>query len=388
MCVIILKAQNKLIDQEILKRSSDINPDGLGVVWLDDYSITYHKSKEWKVLDTERPYIAHFRYATVGKVCRSNTHPFQCGNNKNEFLMQNGTIYGLGTKDKADSRVLAENLGCIPRHKWQSELEKHNSRFVTVNTKTKSYQMYNKKSWIKHDGVWYSKGNVLLNNIVAVYGTLRKGNGNYYHYLQDSRHVGEGSTKDKYPLVINGLPYLCDKKGKGYNVKVDVFAVDDATLKSLDRLEGHPNWYMRRQIPIKMADGTEVLAWIYFNPKTEYVGQQLHEEYTPTYRTTYNTGWKTSDYGGYENLFLKWDYSTRASKEVKQTPIGYQTDLWEDEITPKLTQYKPDLEGTLDVEYECITCCYPLMADGFGNHYCECCEEWYTDSMINQLYNF
>lgn len=381
MCVIILKSKKQSISKDILERSASINQDGLGIVWLDDYSITYHKSKEWRILDTERPFIAHFRYATVGKVCRSNTHPFQCGTKKDEFLMQNGTIYGLGTKDKADSRVLAEGLGGVPRHKWQSVLEKHNSRFVTINVKTKSYQMYNKKDWVKHDGVWYSKGNVLLNNIVAVYGTLRKGNGNYYHYLTDSRHVGAGETKDKYPLVINGLPYLCDARGKGYNVQVDVFAVDDATLKSLDRLEGHPNWYMRRQVPIKMGDGTEVLAWIYFNPKTEYKDQVLHKEYlAPTYTTNYKTSWGRADAGGY-------DYWTRASKDYytskPNSPIGYQTELWEDEITKV-----PDLQGTLDVEYECITCLYPLMADGYGNHYCECCDEWYTENMINELYNF
>jgi gamma-glutamylaminecyclotransferase len=386
MCVIILKSKVQTISEDILQRSADINRDGLGVVWLDDYSITYHKSKEWKVLNTDRPFIAHFRYATVGKVCRSNTHPFQCGTNKNEFLMQNGTIYGMGTKDKADSRVLAEYLGGVPRHKWQHYLETHNSRFVTINTKTKSYQMYNKKDWVKHDGVWYSKGNVLLNNIVAVYGTLRKGNGNYYNYLTDSRHVGEGKTKDKYPLVINGLPYMVEAKGKGYNVTVDVFAVDDLTLKALDRLEGHPNWYERKKIPIKMADGTEVMAWLYFNPKTEYKGQTLHKEYTtPKYTTGYNTKWSKAD-GGYDY----WTRSSRLDSSKPTTPIGYQTDLWDwdDAISSKDKSLSPELQGTLDVEYECITCLYPLMSDGFGNHYCECCDEWYTQNAIDQLYNF
>ena len=97
-------------------------------------------------------------------------------------------------------------------------------------------------NWIKKDGVWYSKGNVLQDNLIAVYGTLKKGFGNYYTYLTSSKHLGNGKTKDKYPLVVDGLPYLFEKKGEGYNVKVDVFKVSDANLKNIDMLEGHPRW--------------------------------------------------------------------------------------------------------------------------------------------------
>ena len=71
MCIIIIKQKGKVVPREILKTSSRINPHGLGIVWLDTFETTYHKSKEFKVLDNDRPYIAHFRYATVGKVCRA-----------------------------------------------------------------------------------------------------------------------------------------------------------------------------------------------------------------------------------------------------------------------------------------------------------------------------
>ena len=79
-----------------LYTSSVINPDGLGIVWLDTFEVTYHNSKEYKKLLTDRPYIAHFRYATVGKVNKANTHPFICGKQEDELLMMNGTIKGLG----------------------------------------------------------------------------------------------------------------------------------------------------------------------------------------------------------------------------------------------------------------------------------------------------
>ncbi len=91
-------------------------PSRLGVIWLDTNEVNYHKSKEWSVLDTDRPYIAHFRYATKGKINRENTHPFECGNNSNELLMHNGTLLGYGSKDLCDSKQLANELGHRPRH--------------------------------------------------------------------------------------------------------------------------------------------------------------------------------------------------------------------------------------------------------------------------------
>lgn len=66
MCIIIVKNNNKLIKTETLMTSAVKNPHGLGILWLDKWNITYHDSKDFMVLKTQRPYIAHFRYATVG----------------------------------------------------------------------------------------------------------------------------------------------------------------------------------------------------------------------------------------------------------------------------------------------------------------------------------
>ena len=115
MCIIIVKSKDKRVSPEILKNSSRINPHGLGVIFLDTNEVKYYQSKEWKVLDNDRPYIAHFRYATKGKINRANTHPFVCGSNTNELLMHNGTIAGYGTNDMCDSKQLANQLGAIAR---------------------------------------------------------------------------------------------------------------------------------------------------------------------------------------------------------------------------------------------------------------------------------
>jgi len=283
MCVIIIKEKADVICRETLENSARINPHGLGITYLDTYETTYHESTEYELLLTERPFIAHFRLATVGKVGRDNTHPFVCGVNTDELLMQNGTIKGLGSKDKCDSKVLAEQLGKTPRDKWKAKLEKHDSRFVTINTKTKSYEVYNRDEYVKNHGVWYSKVNVLQTNRVAVYGTLKQGYGNNMRYLRDARFLGGGTTETKYPLVVEGLPYLLSEAGVGHNVLVDVFKVTDEVFADLDILEGHPNWYVRQRVPIKMDDGRVLKCWVYFNDTNDFRGAEHHESYeSPT----------------------------------------------------------------------------------------------------------
>jgi gamma-glutamylaminecyclotransferase len=281
MCVIIIKQKSNIISKETLENSARINPHGLGITFLDTFETTYHKSSEYESLLTERPFIAHFRYATVGKVGLSNTHPFVCGELQHELLMQNGTIKGLGTKEKCDSKVLAESLGDIPRAQWKAELEKHDSRFVSINTKDKSFQIYNRDAYTKRDSTWYSKSDVLQENLVAVYGTLKKGYRNYNNYLRSARFLGSGETQSKYPLIISGLPFLLSSEGVGHNVEVDVFKVNDATFDALDRLEGHPKWYQRREVPIKMDDGRVLTCWIYFNDSQPLDSQEYHKTYAP-----------------------------------------------------------------------------------------------------------
>ena len=356
MCVIIIKQKGKKFPQEVAKTSSRINPHGLGIIWLDTFEVTYHKSAEYKVLFTDRPFIAHFRYATVGAINKENTHPFRCGANKQEWLMMNGTIRGLGNANKSDSRVLAENLGKVPRHKWKKELEQYECRFVTINTHSRTFQIYNKELWTQRDGVWYSKSNVLEDNLVAVYGTLKKGYTNYHNYLTSSKHVGKGKTKEKYPLVIKGLPYLIERGGVGYNVEVDVFKVSDAVLSNLDRLEGHPTWYRRKQIPI-VVKGKEMLCWIYFNIREVEAGEVFHERYV-------------------QDVCRSWYYEEEDVYETKYVANKYQLNL--------LDFVEDDCEDCdFDVLNEtpvCVECFNDLEYDGFSNYHCMGCGGWFTES--------
>ena len=361
MCVIIIKQKKQMMPREVAKTSARINPHGLGVMWLDTFEVTYHKSSEYNIIVTDRPFIAHFRYATIGKICQENTHPFVCGNNKDELLMMNGTINGYGNEKMTDSEDLAISLGDAPRHTWKKMLAKFDCRFVSINTRTRSFQIYNRDLYTYRDGIWYSKANVLQDHLVAVYGTLKKGYGNYHRYLQSAKYIGRGETKDQYPLVVSGLPYLLEKKNQGANVTIDLFKVSDAQLIKLDSLEGHPNWYIRKKIPV-VVNGRTYFAWVYFNPQAE--SHFDGENFVKSYETTFP---QTKTYADIKPISIRENICT-------------QIDLWDDCEEDDMFN-----EDFIPIENEtpiCIDCYHDLKHDGFTNYHCGGCDGWFGEDEV------
>lgn len=314
MCVIIANPLGKRVPDSILASSSVINPHGLGVVFLDNGDLIKTDSNDYDMLRCERPYIAHFRYATVGKVSLDNCHPFHI--NDESILFQNGTVSNLGNLDLTDTEHLANILSTVPEKNWRDILEMTDCRFTTVNTKTLDFDVYNEELWIEQDDVWYSKENVLeYQHVIAVYGTLKKGYSNYQRYKNDLKYLGSGQTVDKYPLLIQGLPYVLPNKGKGHNVSVDVFITDDYGLDGLDLLEGHPDWYKREQIPVQLEDGRKIIAWLYFNDTVKDTGKYEH---------TYTEKITKSKYGSYWEK----DYDYFQSRDWSKNKASWEDDAW------------------------------------------------------------
>lgn len=134
---------------------------------------------------------------------------------------------------------------------------------------------------LSESAVQQQEHNVLDMDIaIAVYGTLKSGYGNNF-LIEDATFVGKGKTTDKYPLIIRqgGLPFLLNKKDQGYNVEVEVYLVNKKILRRLDILEGHPEWYRRREISVTIDEiDTPLTAWIYFGP-SEYDNLTYYERY-------------------------------------------------------------------------------------------------------------
>jgi gamma-glutamylcyclotransferase (GGCT)/AIG2-like uncharacterized protein YtfP len=110
---------------------------------------------------------------------------------------------------------------------------------------------------------------------VFVYGTLMSGFGNN-RLLKGSALIDHASTEEEYVLVSNGIiPFLMDDVQDSYIVG-EVYEVDEKTLKNLDDLEGHPNWYERRIINVVSDIGDRLKAWAYFMP-TKPIGAEVIE---------------------------------------------------------------------------------------------------------------
>ena len=270
MCLIIHKPKGKLIPKDIIERAKVVNPHGFGITYLDngDTTKTTNYKSVWGLVNTSRPLVCHFRYATVGKIDKNNIHPFKINGssglqNASYVIYSNGTVEGFGTKTISDINCIASDvLGNIHKDYWLPFLELTDTRFAIVNTARGTVQRVGK--WYKQGGVHYSKNNCFTTKYrVGVYGTLKSGFGNS-HLLSDQEFVGNAYTKDKYPLEVDGLPYLHDEKGVGHNVDLEIYDIDKACLDRIDRLESHPNFYKRKVIPVDMQDWSETYAWVYF----------------------------------------------------------------------------------------------------------------------------
>jgi gamma-glutamylaminecyclotransferase len=95
-------------------------------------------------------------------------------------------------------------------------------------------------------------------HLIFVYGTLRQEEVNH-DLLVRARFVAEARTEPCFDLFeLGAFPAM--STGGETAVLGEVYAVDDATLARLDRLEGHPSFYQRTRI--RLADGREVQTYL------------------------------------------------------------------------------------------------------------------------------
>jgi gamma-glutamylcyclotransferase (GGCT)/AIG2-like uncharacterized protein YtfP/predicted glutamine amidotransferase len=174
MCLIIYKPNHKSkIPSKYLSNAKRINPDGFGILYLDNGELI--KTLDYKSVDAlvnvERPFVAHFRYATQGKINKKNIHPAPCAIG---HVFSNGTV-PLGCDKVSDTRVVAGYLESIPREHWATLLSMTDTRFVVVD---KELEVLTYGKWYDKKGVFYSKDNC--------FKSAASWHGSYY-------------TKDYYP---------------------------------------------------------------------------------------------------------------------------------------------------------------------------------------------
>jgi len=95
---------------------------------------------------------------------------------------------------------------------------------------------------------------------VFVYGTLKSGFCNNW-ILKD--YMGTYAVAKNID-IHTGPNFPFAVRGTGTAIG-EMYKIDKGTLKVIDKLEGHPQWYNRKLIEIKLANGQIVKAWIYLN---------------------------------------------------------------------------------------------------------------------------
>ncbi|XP_056114577.1 gamma-glutamylaminecyclotransferase C-like [Rhinichthys klamathensis goyatoka] len=97
---------------------------------------------------------------------------------------------------------------------------------------------------------------------VFVYGTLKKGQANYFrmrdHANGQAEFVAHARTVERYPLVIateDNIPFLLNVPGTGQRVHGEIYSVDQKMLDYLDEFEDCPQMYQRTLIRLELQDG-------------------------------------------------------------------------------------------------------------------------------------
>ena len=99
--------------------------------------------------------------------------------------------------------------------------------------------------------------------LVAVYGSLKRGLGNYA-LLRESEFKGGLKTAPEFTMYdLGAFPGIMPNGNT--SITCEVFEVDEPTFETLDRLEGYPNFYDRMKIDTEWGE-----AWIYFLAHDRY----------------------------------------------------------------------------------------------------------------------
>jgi len=90
--------------------------------------------------------------------------------------------------------------------------------------------------------------------------------------MGNARFVAYATTKGKM-FSSGGFPMVVADDDERSIIHGEIYDVDDDTLRHLDRLEGHPDWYCRHEVPTSYSP-----AWIYLMPAEAIRPQQAHVE--------------------------------------------------------------------------------------------------------------
>jgi len=133
-------------------------------------------------------------------------------------------------------------------------------------------------------------------HLVFVYGTLQQGSYNNPvmtgHQQKDARLVGPATTLQKFFMADGGFPrvstqvtgsFPVSERATSYfgQIRGELWELNDSAFKACDRLESHPTFYRRAEVPVTL-NGTRKrhVAWIYLivEPFPAYQAMQKNRD--------------------------------------------------------------------------------------------------------------
>lgn len=98
-----------------------------------------------------------------------------------------------------------------------------------------------------------------------VYGTLRQGFGNH-GLIRHCQKIADATIPAT--LHVSGwLPMITHPVEPNHRVMGEIYElIDQETVRRVDRLEGHPDWYCREEVEAVTPDGQNMTVWAYFMP--------------------------------------------------------------------------------------------------------------------------
>lgn len=289
MCFIVIKKPKNPIPHTDLDVAQLKNEHGYGVSWFDGEIKTFRTEdyQEFKdFLDTIEGFelIIHLRNNTAGGTNIDNVHPFEVPSG---VMFHNGTFHMLAYKDSQESdtakfaRILSstkydkiEDIGTLVKMAAGTTL----NRLVFMDKDDGKISVVNSKLGIMQDsGDWYSNDYYVpkVPTFVFVYGTLKEGLANH-HWMHGAKFIDDATTAKKWAMIDGGFgfPYLLRENEEGFNVKGEVYEVDDDILTTLDILEGTPTHYVCVPLEVNIAGGTKT---VYTYQKTTVTIHDLDE---------------------------------------------------------------------------------------------------------------
>lgn len=86
---------------------------------------------------------------------------------------------------------------------------------------------------------------------ITVYGSLLEGLGNWKWHLDNdqSTKLGEHVLNGGFKMIsLGGFPGLIPNEESTDQIFVETYEVTDSVFKSVERLEGYPNFYQRTKV--------------------------------------------------------------------------------------------------------------------------------------------